>query len=112
MHCERAQALVEAFTAAFPDVSSKEATQAFGLFAAARGARVRIVHAQDGDHGTHPDHSWVRVFNREGIHGYDVDVTAAQFGLPAALIWRMDGQHPVTGVHRTLRVTPVVPAAG
>lgn len=111
-HHRRAEALAQAYLeAAGTDIPLDEAAEAFAVFAAARGAKVRLVHGADGEHPDHPVHTWVRVFNVEGIHGYDVDVTAARFGdpdLPAALVWRMDGGHPVTGVHRTLTVTTPV----
>ncbi|UTI65118.1 hypothetical protein NBH00_02645 [Paraconexibacter antarcticus] len=112
-HHRRAEALAHAYLeAAGAGVPLDEAAEAVAAFAAARGAKVRIVHGADGEHPDHPAHTWVRVFNVEGIHGYDVDVTPARFGdpdLPAALVWRMDGRHPVTGVYRTLTVTTPAP---
>lgn len=82
----------------------------FAVFAASRGAPVRIVHATGGQRPGHEDATWVRVLNIEGIHGYDVDLAAARFGdpaLPCPLVWAMDGRHPFTGTHRSVRGTPV-----
>lgn len=106
---------MDAFLAdADPALPPDEAPRAFAAFATARGANVRLVQAEDGDHPAHPSATWVRVFNVEGIHGYDVDPAVARFGdpsLPPALVWRMDGAHPVAGVYRTLRVTRPEPPA-
>lgn len=109
-HQERAEALTEAYLGSLSGDGSADAAtpQGFAAFAAARGAEVRIVHGEDGEHPDHPANTWVRVFNVHGIHGYDVDVDPGRYAdatLPPALVWRMDGRHPVTGVHRTLRVT-------
>jgi len=108
-HRQRIDALVAAFVASQPP-GAGSTPEAFALFAVARGARVRLVHASDGDHPTHGEHVWVRVLNVEGIHGYDVDLSAEVAGDGAPRVWPMDGRHPVTGVHRTLRITGVVPS--
>lgn len=116
-HQQRAEALVQAYleSPAGDGPAGTPTPEAFAAFAAARGAAVRIVHGEDGEHPGHPRNRWVRVFNVHGIHGYDVDVDPGRYGdaaLPPALVWRMDGRHPVTGVHRTLRVTRPDTAAG
>ncbi len=110
-HRERIDTLVEAYLRTDPDRAAPTAATEFARFAAvhaARGARVRLVHGEDGTDPARPRHTWVRVLNVEGIHGYDVDVIGGA-GDGAVLVWPMDGAHPEAGVFRTLRVEGAVP---
>ena len=88
---------VDALVAGFLSRPSDGGNAAFAAFVGREGARARLVHGADGDAAPR---TWVRVFNREGIHGYDVDLES-----DAPLVWRMDGRHPTAGTFRSLTVS-------